>query len=183
MAGSWQVQTLSRSVPLSIIHSMSNIQAGSQKKPLHPPITIAQLRALQLTLSLSKPFNACLWAMATCVFWGLMRFGKVLVPSRNAFSPSKHLTRGGVWAGFDDDSKCYYQLDLPSAKIATAGEIQHIFLIKQPGLCPMKALKNMVSVVPAKMDNLLFTWRDNKGKLCLMMKSAAINCINAILSK
>ena len=47
----------------------------------------------------------------------------------------------------------------------------------------MKALKNMVSVVPAKMDNLLFTWRDNKGKLCLMMKSAAVNCTNAILSK
>ena len=42
------------------IHGISNIQAGSQRKLLCPPMTTAQLRALQLTLSLSKPFDTCL---------------------------------------------------------------------------------------------------------------------------
>lgn len=72
-----------------------------------------------------------------------MRLSEVSVSSRKAFSPAKHITRGGVWAGVDDDGKRYYRLDVPSAKTAAAGEIQHIFLTEQPGLCPMRALDNM----------------------------------------
>jgi len=74
------------------LRGLENLQ-GSRKRPLRPPVTLNMLQALQSTLKLNDPFKACVWAMAACAFWGMMRFGEVSFPSRNAFNGKKHLTR------------------------------------------------------------------------------------------
>ena len=117
---------------------LENMQ-GNRKSPLRPPITIPMLRALHATLNLDDPFEACIWAMALCAFWGMMRFGEVSVSSRSAFDKSKHLKRCDIHFGVDLDGKQYAHLDLPSAKTARPGQTQSVFLIPQEGLCPLQA--------------------------------------------
>ncbi|KAJ7186446.1 hypothetical protein C8R46DRAFT_1057211 [Mycena filopes] len=120
--------------------------------------------------------------MATCAFWGMMRFGEVSVASRPAFDPAKHLTRKDVFFGFDLDNNPYARLDLPSAKTALAGEVQSVFVVPQGDLCPMEAMRNLARVVPAGPADPLFSWRDRRGEVRPMVKTAALRRINAILS-
>jgi hypothetical protein len=162
------------------LRGLKNIQ-GNRKRPLRPPITISMLRALRASLNLDDPFEACIWAMAVCAFWGMMRFGEVSVTARNAFSASRHLTHKDAHFGFDLDGKPYARLDLPSSKTAKPGEIQSVFLVPQDGLCPLEALQNLARVVPAGPDDPLFSWRDQHGSIRPIVKSTAMTHINLIL--
>ena len=54
---------------------------GKRSRPIRPPVTIPMLRALKLSPDLRNSFDACVWAMAACAFWGMMRFGEVSVRS------------------------------------------------------------------------------------------------------
>jgi len=119
--------------------------------------------------------------MATCAFWGMMQFGEVSVTARNAFDKSKHLKRRDVHLGFNLDSKPYAHLDLPSSKTAEPGETQSIPPVPQDKTCPIEALKNLATVVPAGPDDPLFSWQDQHGDICPMVKPKAIDHINAIL--
>ena len=139
------------------------------------------LQSLRALLVLGDPFDACIWAMATCAFWGMMRFGEVSVKSRNDFDKAKHVKRRDVVFGFDRDGKQYARLDLPSAKTAKPGEVQSVYLIPQNGLCPLEALRNLAVVVPAGPDDPLFSWCDRNGDVRPMVKTKAIHRINAIL--
>ena len=162
------------------LRGLENIQ-GSRKRPIRPPITISMLQSLRASLVLGDSFDACIWAMATCAFWGMMRFGEVSVKSRNDFDKAKHVKRRDVVFGFDRDGKQYARLDLPSAKTTKPGEVQSVYLIPQNGLCPLEALRNLAAVVPAGPDDPLFLWRDRNGDVRPMVKTKAIHCINAIL--
>lgn len=154
---------------------------GGRRKPLRPPISLPMLTALKATPVLSDPFDACIWAMASCAFFGMMHFGEVSVASRSAFNPLKHLTRTHAFFGHDLQSNPYARLDLPSAKTAWTGETQSVFLNEQGDLCPLSALLNLASVVPALASDPLFSWRDSKGDIRPMAKVRALECINAIL--
>jgi hypothetical protein len=134
------------------------------------------LHTLKVTLNLSEPFDACIWAMASCAFFGTMRFGEVSVTTRNAFSRTKHLKRKDVFLGSDLDGKCYARLDLPSAKTAKPGEIQSVYLTAQSSVFPLEALTNLAQVDP------LFLWRDKHGDIRPMVKTKALLRINTILS-
>ena len=162
------------------LRGLENIQ-GNRKHPLRPPISISMLRALRATLDISNPFEACIWAMAVCAFWGMMRFGEGSVTTRDAFDKTKHLKRRDVFFGADLDGKQYVRLNLPSAKTAKPGEIQSVFMVPQDGLCPIEALHNLATVVPAGPDDPLFSWRDRHGDIRPMVKSKAIHYINTIL--
>ena len=107
------------------------------------------LHALKASLNLDDSFEACVWAMASCAYWGMMRFGEVSVQSRASFDGAKHLKQLYVCFDKDLNGKCYARLDLPSAKTAVTGEIQSIFLVEQQGLCPLEALENLARVVLA----------------------------------
>lgn len=69
---------------------LENMQ-GSCKQPVCLPITIGMLQAMRRTLDLENPFEACIWAMVTCAFWGMMCFSKVSISSHAAFNKAKHL--------------------------------------------------------------------------------------------
>ena len=156
---------------------------GKRSRPVRPPITIPMLRALKLSLSLTEPFDACVWAMAASAFWGMMRFGEVSVCSRGDFWGDRHLKRSDVFIGRDLDSRKYMRLDLPSAKTAAMGEIQSVFVTVQTasGLCPVEALDNLARVTPAGASDPLFSWRDNRGEIHPMVRDKALARINAIL--
>ena len=94
---------------------------------------------------------------------------------------AKHLTCKDAHFGFDLDSKPYARLDLPSSKTAKPGKIQSVFLIPQKGLCPLATLQNLARVVPAGLNDPLFSWHDNHGSIQPMVKSKAIGRVNAII--
>ena len=79
----------------------------------------------------SDSFDASVWAICICAFWGMMQLGEATVTSRGAFNHSKHLKRQDVFLGNDLDNNPYARLDLPSAKTAKPGEIQQIYLVGQ----------------------------------------------------
>ena len=139
------------------LHGLKNLQ-GSHKLSVRPPITVGMLQALHVPLNLDDPFEACIWAMLTCAFWGMMRFGKVSVSSHSAFDKTKHLKQQDVLFGLDLDNKHYARLDLSSAKTAKPDKIQSIFVVPQGDLCPIGALQNLAHIVPAGPEDPLFLW-------------------------
>ncbi|KAJ3560708.1 hypothetical protein NP233_g10660 [Leucocoprinus birnbaumii] len=164
----WSLQGLERIMP-------------RRKRPPRPPVTIKLLRVMRGALNLAEPFDACIWAMATCAFWGIMRFGEVSYPSSRTFDGSKHLKRCDVTFDEDTNGVPYARLNLPCAKTAKPGEIQQVFLATQePEVCALEALANLAKVVPAKKEDPLFSWSDRFGKVRPMAKEAALKKINSI---
>lgn len=162
------------------LRGLENIQRQKRKRPPRPPVTIHMLAALRSMLELDNSFDACVWAVACCAFWGLMRFGEVTVHSRADFSEHLHLTRAHAIFGSDLDGKPYVRLDLPSAKTARPGEVQQIFLVEQGSVCPIRALGNLGRVVPAGERDPLFSWRDQRGDVRPMTRKAALDRINQV---
>jgi len=141
------------------------------------------LRTLKQSLNIADSFDACIWAMASCAFWGMMRFGEVSVKTRADFSGLKHLKRSDAILGVDIDGRGYARLDLPSAKTAPTGEIQSVFVTTQStsNLCPIEALRNLARVCTAKASDPLFSWRDKQGNVRPMVKDKALGKINSVL--
>jgi hypothetical protein len=164
------------------LQGMANLQGASQTRPPCPPVTIPMLHALKRSLTLSDPFDACIWAMSTCAFFGTMRFGEVSVTSQAAFDGSRHLKRSDALLSVDENGRPYAQLCLPLAKTAEAGATQDVLLAEETDLCLLKALHNLATIVPACANQLLFSWQDAQGAMRPMVKLAALSCINTILS-
>ncbi|RDX52202.1 hypothetical protein OH76DRAFT_1345635 [Lentinus brumalis] len=162
------------------LRGLENMQAQRRTRPPRPPVTLHMLGALKSSLDLNDPFEACIWAIASCAFWGLLRFGEATVRSRAAFTPSLHLCREHAFFGKDLDGQDYARLDLPSAKTARPGEVQHVFLVAQDSLCPLEALRNLAAVVPARGRDPLFSWRDSRGDVRPMVRDTALQFINTV---
>ncbi|KAF8960111.1 hypothetical protein BDZ97DRAFT_1666348, partial [Flammula alnicola] len=146
------------------------------------PITTPMLHALHETLTLSDPFDACIWARATCSFFGLMHFGEVSITSCAAFNGSCHLKRSDAILTADVKGCPYTHLHLPASKTTAPDESQDIFLVEQRGLCPLEALKNLAAIVSALPNDPLFSWHDYQGQIHPMVCNAALSHINSILS-
>ncbi|KIJ22293.1 hypothetical protein M422DRAFT_277344 [Sphaerobolus stellatus SS14] len=141
------------------------------------------LRTLKQSLDASFPFDACIWAISTCAFWGMMRFGEVTVKSQREFDGRKHLKQKDAVIEEDLYGKLYAKLDLPSVKTAKPGETQSVFVTVEDDLCPIEALRNLNRVVPAQAEDPLFSWRDHKGRIHPMVKDKALHRINSIFSR
>jgi hypothetical protein len=139
------------------------------------------LTVLQSELDIAAPFDACVWAMVTCAFWGMMRFGEVSVDTRNAFKGSRHLKRCDAIFGADMHGQLYVKLVLPSAKTAAPGETQSVFMTTRHDLCPIAALRNLAPVVPANAHHPLVSWLDQHNVVRPMVKAKALARINDIL--
>jgi hypothetical protein len=138
------------------------------------------LRILKHTLDLSFPFDACVWAMAACAFWGMMRLGEVTVKSQKEFNPLKHLKRKDAVFNLDLLGKRYARLDLPSAKTAKPGEIQSCFVTVEDNICPLDVLDNLAKIVPALPEDPLFSWRDARGMIRPLVKQKAMDRVNSV---
>ena len=154
-----------------------------QKKQLRPPITLPMLLVLKSALNLHDPFDACIWVMSMCAFWGMMRFGEVSVKSRAAFNPAKNICRKDVLFGKDQLNQDFARLDLPSAKTAAPGEIQRVHVLRHNTCCPIDALVHLSRLVPAGPSDPLFSWKDKNGQVRPMVRSKALQRINSIFSE
>ncbi|KIJ39299.1 hypothetical protein M422DRAFT_257905 [Sphaerobolus stellatus SS14] len=140
------------------------------------------LKYLKQSLDLAFPFDVCIWAVVTSAFWDMMRFGEVTVKSQKEFDGLKHLKQRDAFIQEDLNGKDYARLDLPSMKTTKAGEIQSAFFTVEGNVCSIEALYNLSRVIPAGPDNPLFSWRDTKGKIKLIVKSKALSRINIIFN-
>lgn len=161
-----------------LLRGLANIQQHHHTRPPRPPVTLHMLSALKDTLNLEDPFEACIWAIAASAFWGLMWFGEATVTTRNRFNAQRYLTRANTLFSTNLGGNEYARLDLPSAKTAKPGEIQHIFLVKQGTLCPLDALKNLAKVVPVTKEEPLFCWRDRTGSTRPMVHDTTLKFIS-----
>ncbi|ESK81314.1 reverse transcriptase ribonuclease h [Moniliophthora roreri MCA 2997] len=110
----------------------------------------------------------------------MMRFGKVTVKSRADFNGSKHLKWSNVSFGTNNLGNPFATLHLPLAKTAEAGEIQKVHISEHKDICPLEALLNLAKVVPAGLNDPLFSWHDKKGDLRPIVCKAALKRINSI---
>ena len=69
------------------LRGIAKQQGDRHKKPLHPPVTTSMLFLFRSSLDLSSPFDVCVWAIATCSFWGMVRLDEATVKAKAAFSP------------------------------------------------------------------------------------------------
>jgi hypothetical protein len=83
------------------MHGLNNIKQNCRTCPPCPPITLRMLDALHKLLDLNDTYDACIWAISTCTFWGMMRFGEVTVKSRAAFNGSLHLKHSDLLVDSD----------------------------------------------------------------------------------
>ena len=165
------------------LRGLAKLQAGNHKKSPCPPVTTTLLHLVKKSLDLDSPFDACVWAIATCAFWGMMRLGEATVKSRSEFSPMKHLAREDAFEAYDLKKRRYMRLELPSAKTAKPGERQSVWLVPQKNLCPIEALYNLKNVVPAGRDHPLFSWSDGGGSIRPMAKPKFMKRFNDILEE
>jgi len=165
------------------LRGLAKLSAGKRSRPIRPPVTLSMLAVLKESLRLDSSFDACVWAMAACAFWGMMRLGEATVKSRKDFSPLSYPTRGCVVQGHDNKGTPYARIDLPKTKTAKPGEKQSIWLTQQGELCPMAALHNMAQVTQAGSEDPLFSWQDSKGEIRPLVKKTAMERVNEILER
>jgi hypothetical protein len=153
----------------------------TRSRPPRPPITINMLLALRLSLNHHDSFDCCVWAVATCAFFGLMRLGEVTVHSRQSWNIIKHLARCDMTVDRDPHNKPIVKLSLPSAKTAKPGMRQCIYLVEQRSTCPLQALSQLFTTVPASPFDPLFSWRDHDNRVRPMTRRAFMSRVNTIL--
>ncbi|EIW51304.1 uncharacterized protein TRAVEDRAFT_54675 [Trametes versicolor FP-101664 SS1] len=78
---------------------LTYVKKGAKKvepPPLakRPPVTLEHMHALFTGLDLSNTFDAAVFAVACCAFWGCRRLGELIVPSRHGFDGEKHVAAG-----------------------------------------------------------------------------------------
>ncbi|KAF8183698.1 DNA breaking-rejoining enzyme [Pholiota molesta] len=86
----WYGQDMLRAVKGGV----SKLVPDASRRAKRPPVTIQHLYALRRGLDFSSLFDAAIWALACVAFWSCCRLGELLISSRHAFDPSKHVSRG-----------------------------------------------------------------------------------------
>jgi len=169
------------------LRGLARLEGSTRSRPPRPPVTLHMLQALQALLDPSDSFDRSVWAIATCAFWGLMRFGECTVPSRTAYHPAKHPTTSNLFLLTDSHNRPYAKILLPSAKTAAPGDTQEIILAQQSAFCPLEALHalsygNRQAWLLAPRSPL-FSWVDSHGACRPTTKTSALRRINSLLQQ
>lgn len=149
---------------------------------MRAPVSIEHLLALRRVISLSNPFHAAVWAVATCAFFSCRRLGEVTVASATSFDPLLNVTRG---------TSVYFR-DLRSGVKSATFHIPWMKTTKEEGftvilttrgdeLCPYAALKNHLAVNAGISGSLsLFAYSTAEGHHVHMFKHVFLKFINDI---
>jgi hypothetical protein len=110
-----------------------------------------------------------------------MRLGEATSRVRKSFDPTTHITRAAASVSQDIAAIYYVRLDLPAAKTAAPGQIQHVFLAHQAQCSLVATLLHMFHITPAQLTDLPFSWRDDHNEIRPLTRSAFLKRINSIL--
>ncbi|KAF6755572.1 hypothetical protein DFP72DRAFT_1045368 [Ephemerocybe angulata] len=81
---------------------VSQVKKGAVKlapppKPPRKPVTLEHMKVLQRGLNMFDPFDAAVWAVGTCAFWGCCRLGELTVEFDGFVDPKLSVLSEGVW--------------------------------------------------------------------------------------
>ncbi|KAF6744316.1 hypothetical protein DFP72DRAFT_1052206 [Ephemerocybe angulata] len=81
---------------------VSQVKKGAVKlapppKPPRKPVTLEYMKVLQRGLNMFDPFDAAVWAVGTCAFWGCCRLGELTVEFDGFVDPKLSVLSEGVW--------------------------------------------------------------------------------------
>jgi hypothetical protein len=85
---------------VQMAHTLANKEGAHHKHPLHAPVSIEHLLALQRAISLSNPFHASVWAVALVTLFGCCHLGETTIPSPSVFDARHHAPRSTMYAYF-----------------------------------------------------------------------------------
>jgi hypothetical protein len=85
---------------VKMAHTSANKEGSHHKCPLHAPVSIEHLLALQRAISLSDPFHASVWAVALITFFGCHQRRETMVPSASSFNPCYYVLCSTVYVYF-----------------------------------------------------------------------------------
>lgn len=170
----WHIRngyTFTRSDRLNLLTRASRPLAN--KKPLRPPVSFEMLLALYDGLNHKDPFDACVFACATCAFWGLARLGELLPAAFNfKRDPTPFPSPTSITQGDQNSLK----LHLPWTKVKKwTGE--YIFLtIQDDKSDPVQALQRHLSVNLVPDNTILFSYKDIYGQTALLKQDFMNRC-------
>ncbi|KAH7926293.1 hypothetical protein BV22DRAFT_966964, partial [Leucogyrophana mollusca] len=108
-----------------VLHGVDELTPASSKRPPRAPITLDMLLLLHDNLTLSDPFDSCVFAGATSAHWAQLRLGEILSPRESSFEPG-HIPRVSDLSSPISDMGSR-SLHLPFTKTAkSAGDFAYI---------------------------------------------------------
>ncbi|KZT24168.1 hypothetical protein NEOLEDRAFT_1067751 [Neolentinus lepideus HHB14362 ss-1] len=116
--------------------SASKITPSTSRRAKRPPVTVEHLIALERYLDLSSGRDCAVLAVASIAFWACCRLGELIIPSRNAFDPRRHVSRSASirhvdhWNGLRSA-----HFDIPFGKVEREAGAR-ISLTGRDDLCP-----------------------------------------------
>ncbi|KAF6753337.1 hypothetical protein DFP72DRAFT_814388 [Ephemerocybe angulata] len=166
---------------------VTQVKKGAAKmapppRPPRMPVTIGHMSALQSRLDMSRPFDAAVWAVATCAFWGSCRLGELTTEFENYVDPKKSVTRvsynsasslGPIVGGS-------VSFRIPWTK-TTRNEGATLSIVGPDSLSPFHAMNNHLGLTAdAPPDSHLFSYPDADGAWHPMVKDKFMERCNEI---
>jgi hypothetical protein len=150
-------------------YRLSRVIAGFERRQAkvprkRAPVTLALLREWRRHFDLARRDHAAIWAALLLGFYGLLRKSEFTVADGTVFDPKRHLSRGDVMFLAAEDGRSWTGVEV-HIKFSKAQQFgcDHGVPIGFVGgpLCPVLALRHMVSLDPAPASAPLF--RDGRG--------------------
>ena len=118
-------------------------------------ISLEILLKMREKMDLNKPEDATIWAAFLVGFYGMFRKGNLTAKRSTDFNPRQDLRRQDLLV-----EKTTIKIRIRHSKVIQFGEttlyVQLPYLENNPLLCPVRALANMIRLVPGTADDPLF---------------------------
>lgn len=122
-----------------------------------PPVTLEHLYALRERLDLSNSFDAAVYAVACCAFWGCRRLGELVVPSAGEFNPERHVSKSADLRFHSPPaSRGYATLPVPFTKTTSTRGALFTFTDVDDPTSPVPALRRHRAVNGSVPDHAPF---------------------------
>ncbi|KAF5339341.1 hypothetical protein D9611_009804 [Ephemerocybe angulata] len=170
---------------------VSQVKKGAAKlapppKPPRMPVTLQYMKVLQQGLDLFDPFDAAVWAVGTCAFWGCCRLGELTVEFDSFVDPKFSVLRSFANVSFGSSSS---SAPIPGQTVSfripwtktTHGDGAVLTISGEESLSPFHAMKNHLAISKAAPpDSHLFSYQDTKGCWHPMTKARFMTRCNEI---
>ena len=128
----------------------------------------------------SHSFDLCVYTLALCTFWGMMRLGEPIPKDIQSFDGSKHPSISNVSFGFDRSNVEFATITLPWTKTTQRQGAQVILSHQRSKLDPVVFLKQLLAVHKTPTHLPLFSFINDKGSFTTLTKRDALARMNTV---
>ncbi|KAJ3506399.1 hypothetical protein NMY22_g17265 [Coprinellus aureogranulatus] len=170
---------------------VSQVKKGASKlapppKPPRNPVTIDHMKSLHRGLNLSCSFDAAVWALACCAFWGCCRLGELTVELDSHIDGRFSVLRSFANVSYGESTQVgpfsgqSVVFRIPWTKM-TREQGAILTIVGDNSCSPYYAMKHHLSLnKDAPADSHLFSYRDDDGDWCSMVKTRFMARCNGI---